>query len=327
MEKPKRAAHSIRLILKLRLGRLVNILPINNALCLGDPFCDYLNITTPKQNQDALMSLILPILDFVGCLHQYEGTYSIPPAFGTFKVYRRGQVAVFSASGGLLRSFRQLGLYDQYLTIFADYEYRISMLHATLDFRVDAPQYIDAIYKMAISGSLNLTRKAIDPKNVTRLTGVNLEGIDTGTVYLGNRSNSDVWAKAYDKRQELLSKGQIDPLPMLRLEIAVQSDVGATLRDASNPYDLFYHFATRSLVTAPAAFKGWEPHGIGFDIERTFSDLTTWQRLWGIIEHSSDFARVIDLAVQDYGHDAEKELTKLLRKRMRLGTGWGLQQE
>lgn len=296
----------------------MNSLPINNDYCLCDPFCDYLNITSPKEQQQAILDLIKPYLDYAGCLEQFTGTFQIPSSFGTFKTYTRGSVCVFSASGGLLSAFRQLGLYDHYLTLFADFPHRVSMLHATADFRLDAPEYLEAIYQKATAGEVYLTRKAIDPKNVSKLTGKNLEGVDTGTVYLGNRANADVWAKAYDKRQERIQKGFTDPGQTLRIEIAVQSDVGASLRDASNPKNLFYHFAQKSLVTPPADFAGWAPYGLGFQIETKKPDLTTWQRLWGIIENSTDFKRVIDLALTDYGVDAEKEISKLLRKRLLL---------
>lgn len=296
----------------------MNSLPISHSLCLCDPFCDYLNITTPKINQDAILELLKPYLDFIGCLEQTPGLFACAGGFGTFKTYIRGSVCVFSASGGVLNAFRQLNLYDQYLTIFYDFEHRVSMLHATVDFRIDAPEFLDVLYEKASSGAVSLTRKAIEPKNVTRLIGKNLEGIDTGTVYLGNKSNSDVWAKAYDKRQERIQKGFPDPQAMLRIEIAVQSDVGATIRDASNPFNIFYHFAQRSLVIPPPSFTGWEPHGTGFKIERSQDTLTTWQRIKAIVENSNDIKRIIEMAVLDYGKDAAKEIDKIIRQRILL---------
>lgn len=296
----------------------MNSLPISHSYCLCDPFCDYLNITSPKINQEAILNLIKPFLDVIGCLEQVTGLFSCAGGFGMFKTYVRGSVCVFSASAGVLDVFRKLNMYDEYLAIFYDFEHRVSMLHATVDYRIDSPELLDVIYQLGSSGQISLTRKSIDQKNVSRLIGKNLDGIDTGTVYLGKRQNSDVWAKAYDKRQERIQKGFSDPGPTLRIEIAVQSDVGATIRDASNPFNLFYHFAQRSLVTAPPAFTGWEPHGTGFNIERQKLDLTTWQRLWGIIENSTDFKRVIDLAVADYGTDAALEIKKLVSKRILL---------
>jgi hypothetical protein len=107
-------------------------------------------------------------------------------------------------------------------------------------------------------------------------------------------------------------------MPTLRIEIAVQSDVGASLRDASNPRNLFYHFASKSLVTAPDDFTGWEPFGTGFMLEKKTNDLTPWQQIKGILENSLDMKRCIDLALAHYGSDAEKELAKLVRNRFLL---------
>lgn len=294
----------------------MSILPINNAYCLCEPFTDYLNLTTPKENGLLILGQIKPILDSLGCSEVSEGLFLLPSKLGTFKMHPRGQVYVFGASGGFLEALRSNRLFGDYLVVFSEFEHRVSMLHATADFRLDSPEYLEAIYQEASSGGIQLTRKSLNPLHVSRLTGKNLDGIDTGTVYLGSRKNSDVWAKVYDKRQERLAKGFNDIGPMLRVEIAVQSDVGATLRDASKPHDIFYHFASKSLVTAPDGFKGWEAHGQGFMLENSKSDFTTWQRLWGIMTSSSDVSRMVELAVADYGDDALAELTKLLRKKV-----------
>jgi hypothetical protein len=294
----------------------VSILPIKNAYCLCEPFTDYLNLTAPKEHGEAIFSQLRPILDSLGCSEVVEGLFQLPSKLGTFKRSVRGQVSIFSASGGFLEALRVNRLYGDYLVVFSEFEHRVSMLHATVDFRLDSPEVLEAVYQMASSGQLQLTRKTLNPLHVSRLTGKNSEGIDTGTVYLGSRKNSDVWAKVYDKRQERLAKGFDDVGPMLRIEIAVQSDVGATLRDASNPHDIFYHFASRSLVVPPEKFKGWEAHGSGFLIEKRPDNFTTWERLWGIMSHSSDVDRMVELAISDYGDDALVELTKLLRKKI-----------
>ena len=300
----------------------MSILPIKSDLSICSPFCDYLNITSPKENQDDIMDKIRFYLDYLGCLEEQQGTFKLSGGFGTFKVYVRGHVSIFSASGGFLDALRIRNLYDSYLMVFFHFPHRISMLHATCDFRVDAPEYVAAAYNDAISGEFYLTRKSIDPKNVSRLVSQDQDGRETGTVYIGNRANSDVWAKVYDKRQERLRKGYESPLPLLRIEIAVQSDIRASLKDASNPHDIFYHYAQNSLVTPPVGFKGWESYGSSFEIDKPKSNLTTWGRLWGIIENSNDIKRVIDLAIADYGEDALKEINKLVAKRLTLRKGF-----
>lgn len=296
----------------------MSILPINNDLSICSPFCDYLNITSPKDNQYSIMAHLKPFLDMCGCLESYEGTYNMPQSSGTFKVSVRGQVSIFSASGGFLGALRAKGLYDSYLMIFADYEYRISMMHATVDFRVDAPGYITDLYQKASNEQVRLTSKFIKPQNVKQIISRNDFGVDTGTVYLGNRANADVWAKIYDKKQERQSRGDFTYPPTLRIEIAFQSDIGASLKDASNPFDIFYHYAQHSLVIPPDSFKGWVSYGQGFFTPKTQSNITPWQQIKSIVDNSNDIKRSFDLACLSYGEDALSEVMRLIRRRFRL---------
>jgi hypothetical protein len=296
------------------------ILPITMEHCLCAPFCDYVNITTPKELKENIMLRIMPFLDLIGCIEIVPGLFSLPDKRGTFKLKVRGMVAIYSCSGGVIAALRAAKQFDQYLFCFADVEHRVSMLHATVDYSIEAPPALEEIYQKATSGNFYLSRKSLQVSQVSRLQGKDLSGAETGTVYLGIRSNADVWAKAYDKRQERLAKGFADCGPMLRIEIAIQSKIGASLRDVSNPHDIFYHFAQRSMVVPPEGFNGWQSHGEGFTLERKENDFTTWQRLWGIVENSTDLNRMIDLAVADYGSDAENEIIKLLRKKMKQKT-------
>lgn len=299
------------------------ILPITSDHCLCEPFCDYVNITTPKDLKDDVMLRIMPFLDLIGCTEIVSGLFSLPEKGGTFKLKVRGMVAIYSCSGGVIKALRACKQFDHYLMCFSDIEHRVSMLHATVDYRIDAPVALEEIYQKATSGNFFLTRKSLQVSQVSRLQGKNLSGAETGTVYLGIRSNADVWCKAYDKRQERLAMGADDCGEMLRIEIAIQSNIGASLRDVSKPHDIFYHFAQRSLVVPPVGFKGWVAHGEGFDLTRKENNFTTWQRLCGIAENSNDISRMLDLAIADYGDDAEKELCKIIRKRVELRKGIG----
>ena len=295
------------------------ILPLTQDKCLCLPFADYANITVAKTDAPDLLAGLMPILDMYGCSEMSPGNYAMPgKGSGTLKVSPRHAVASFSASGQFLANLRANNMLDEYLTVFSDYSHNVSMLHATVDFDVYAPEALKVIYDLGQSGQFYLSRKAMQPKHVTRFMGLDVDGVETGTVNLGYKANYDVWAKVYDKRHERLSKAFPDPGQMLRIEIAIQTDVGATLRDISNPHDIFYQYASKTLVEAPKGFKGWQSYAGGLVLEKTPQNLTTWQRLWGVIEHSNDFKRVIDLAIADYGSDAEKELSKLIRKRISL---------
>jgi hypothetical protein len=291
------------------------MIPIKYSLCLGEPFVDYLNISSPKDRLESILSGLRPILDSLGMSEVIQGLYELPDVNGTFKAYIKNKVAVFSASGQVLERMRQAGVYNHYLAVFSQFEHRITMMHLTCDYRIDAPKYLDKLYDKAQKGEVYLSRKAVNPLHVSKLLGRNLDGADTGTVYLGNRKNSDIWAKVYDKRQERIAKGYDDPMPTTRIEIAVQSDVNASLRDASKPRDLFFHIAAKSLVQKPKDCNEWVAHGQPFELPDTTLNLTTHERLTRVCENSFDIGRLFKLAIDDYGDSALDEIQKIIRNR------------
>ena len=305
------------------------ILPLPQEKCLCLPFSDYVNITVGNGDKEYVLEALSPILDLYGCTQVCEGLYSMPNKSGTLKVSTRHAITTFSASGQFLANLRSNKMLDSFLTVFSDFSHNVSMLHATVDFSVDAPSALREIYSLATSGNFYLSRKAMNPKHVTKFMGMDSDGVETGTVNLGYKANYDIWAKAYDKRHERLSKGFDDCGPMLRIEIALQTDVGASLRDVSNPHDIFYQYASKSLVESPKGFTGWQSCSGGLALERKHDDLTTWQRCKSIISNSNDFKKVIDLAIADYGSDAGNEIAKLIKQhismveksRSMLGTG------
>lgn len=299
------------------------ILPLLHEKAIGKPFCDYLNLTSPLGNQDLILSAIRPYLDMLGMSEEVEGLFREPLKGGTFKIHPRGKVCVFGSSGAFLDALRRHGLFNQFLAEFSAFEHRVSMMHVTCDYGVDAPPVIDAVYALAKSGTLHLTRKAISDRHVSRVISPGHDGRDTGTVYLGSKKNADVWAKVYDKGHEAFSRRGEMLGQVVRVEVAVQSDVNATLRDASLPSDIFYHFAARSLVQAPPDYSGWVPHGSGFSLEDSRPEWTAYQRAKSILDSSLDFARFLKVLRDDYGSDdagLAEAVQRLVGQRLRLGT-------
>lgn len=295
---------------------IVPILKHESMVCT--PFCDYLNITVPKDYGDLVMRALSPYLDTLGTSEVSDGLYSLPDKGGTFKFHARGKVYIMGHSGGFLAALRSQGLFNQFLTEYAEFPHRISMLHATADFRVDSPAVIQQFKALGQSGEFALTRKRVESKYVHALLSLDAEGRETGTVYFGNRKNSDVWAKVYDKRHERLSKGAKDCGALLRVEVAVQSDVGATLRDASVPELLFFHFAGKSMVSTPSNMRAWVPYAEGYDLPSHNEQLTGIQRLKGVLEFSNDIGRLIKIARLEYGYEGGTVLAGLIKKRFDL---------
>ena len=302
--------------------------PFPLSSMLGVPFADYLNVTTPLGNEQSLLEKLVPLFESLGPIEAQPeegfyklysigtrgGTLAFVPT-GVFKLKVRGKVFVISASGGALAAMRSKGVFSEYLSILSEAPHRVSMLHATQDYHVASPSAsVLCVKAAAIAGEVSLTRKRLLPGQVRSLLQVNPEGEETGTVYLGNRANADVWAKVYDKREERRSRGAADPGPIVRVEIAVQSDVGATLKDAHDPASIFFHFAGRSLVAVPPQTPSWVAHGEGFvsppRVERLLVD-----QLDSLFEFSRDLERLVTVAVGAYGAKAGDVLARRLRAR------------
>lgn len=288
--------------------------PLSYRSSVCSPFTDYLNVTTPRDNGELVLGELRPLLDALGASEVSDGLFALPDKGGTFKMHFRQRVAVLGASGGFLSSLRSNEMYAEYLRILSGHSHRVSMLHATVDFMVDAPEVVQQVEALGHAGGLALTRKAIQPQQIHALLSLGQDGRRTGTLYLGNRKNSDVWAKLYDKQHERLSKGLPDPGPLARLEIAVQSDIGATLRDAFDPSALFWHFASRSLVDPPPDAPQWQPYGEGFTLTPPALNLTGIQRLKAILEYSPDVSRLVKIAREEYGDEGGEVLAGLVRK-------------
>lgn len=287
----------------------------SHSSMVGKPFADYLNVSVPLDSSDGLRESLLGVLDQLQNFSEVapglfkffnirleNGKVTLCP-FGTVKFGRRGKVATVSTSGGVLRVLRDHSLFNDYLAAIGSFPHRVTMLHATADFLcADVPAAIHAVKDAAYAGDLALTRKKIQPNQVQHVFGMNVDGKETGTVYLGQRANADVWAKVYDKRHERLSRGFAEPGSLARVEVACMSAVGATLRDVADPTDIFYHHAGRTLVEAPATFSGWEPHGEGYVLgERPERSL--FERFEWLISGSLDIRRAAEMALSLYGRD------------------------
>lgn len=294
------------------------VMPLSAGSMWGETFADYLNVTAPLESSFLQRSSLAPILDVMGTSELADGVFYLPDKGGTFKVAKRGKVDIFSASGGFLRALRDRRLLDSFLAVFAGHPHRVSMLHVTQDYLVPNPsQAVQEVKTLGQAGRLALTRKRVEPGAVRCILGLNAAGEETGTVYLGHRANADVWAKVYDKDHERVCRGFASPGPIVRVEIAVQSDVGATLRDVAMPAAIFFHFAARSLVVPPQGLLAWEANGQGYALGAVY-EAEPLSRLQGIIDGSLDVARAVRLAREAFGDQGAFEvLASILRKRCR----------
>lgn len=287
---------------------------VNQAF--GEVFSDYLNVTFEREVFEvSVVPEVRKYLDVLQASEQDRPFASVPyPAVflladkgGSFKLSVRGKVGIVSASGGALALLRASGLFGEYLAMLGSFPHRVSMLHVTQDFYVDSPGVVvREVLQRGYAGQIALTRKAIRPEQVRGYMLLRPDGGESGTVYLGHRANADVWGKVYDKQLEQVSRGFPDPGPLVRVEIAVQSDVGATLRDAYSPSCLFWHFASGLVGGRPFGVSSWSPHGEGFTIPKREFSPSFSDRVQGILSGSPDVQRVLELARQEFGDEPEQ---------------------
>lgn len=276
---------------------------------LGRPFADYLNISTPSENAEQFREAVQPVLDALGEFHEVapgllqflrigvvKGEVKLLPE-GTVKFGRRGRVSTFSISGAVLRKLREQGLYAEILAAIGSQPHRVTMLHVTGDYLVASPPGVTQSVKTAMyAGEVAFTRKRVLPTQCQHVFSQSRDGFETGTCYLGQRANADVWGKVYDKQHERLSRGYADPGPVVRVEIACMSDVGVTLRDAADPFDIFFQFAGKTLCEVPPEWSGWVAHGEGYVLgEKRVRSL--WERFDALLVGSRDVRRLAEMAV------------------------------
>lgn len=294
----------------------MSILPLAWAARASEPFCDYLNVTVPRGHAESLEAALGAFMASWG-IHQepdVPGLYRL--GNGTIKSKPYGKVIAVSVSGHAAHLLRCMGAYAEYLHVLAAFPHRVSMLHATCDYYASSPpDVIQEVKRLAYAEGVQLTRKRVQAKHVKHIFGVNEHGQETGTVYLGQRQNADVWAKVYDKHQEQLLRGNAIPPMTVRVEVAIQSDMGATLRDAYAPTSAYLQFAGRSLVEVPPGTEPWVASGEGFSLPvREEPLLTAYQQIEQIIDATPELKRLRKLAAAEWGDRAWEHVGRLIMR-------------
>ena len=264
---------------------------------------DYLNITVPDTDTHTAEAEVRQILSAIGGVSVLAGQWRVHGT-GTYQIKQRQGFSSYSASGQVLSVLRDHGLYSGYLSVFSTLPHRVSLMHVAHDVPEDAPPLLNTLYQKVVKGRVGLTRKRLDPKkHVQRIVRPGHDGRSTGTVYLGKRRAS-VSAKVYDKRQERVEKGYLDPGPLVRYELALGRKVGVTLRDAQSPETVFWHYM-REVLPAPPGTPVWESWAQGYAppqkvallpaellkrrVDKS-SELEDWLKLAeGLGEHGGDY--------------------------------------
>lgn len=265
-------------------------------------FCDFFTLTTPKEYHPEVISALQPFFAELGCTLEPTGFGYRSISGGLFSWRERHSVAVYSASGSFLSDLRASSdaqLLPKFLAELALFPHRVSSADFTVDEYVFSPKRISEIYELGVSGSISFTRKALLPSHVRSLLSPaayqhSTHYRDTGTLYLGKKGSHEVYAKVYDKRQELFVKHGLVIPDTLRHEMTVSHRMGIVLRDIYNPTDCFYHFYPPELLpTAPC--ERWVPMAEGYTLPKLPERLPA-QLLKQRVEGSRDLQDMFELA-------------------------------
>lgn len=265
----------------------------------SEVFCDFFTLTTPKENHAALIAALQPFFAELGCTHDRNGYGYRSTSNGLFSWRERHAVAVYTASGSFLSDLRDHSLLNHFLAELALFPHRVSSADFTVDEYVFSPPRLSQIYELGVSGSLSFTRKAISRSHVRSLLTPaaypnNSNYRDTGTLYIGTKGSHEVYAKVYDKRQELLAKHGVTICDTLRHELTVSHRMGITLRDVSLPTSCFYHFYPPELLPT-AQCDRWAPMAEGYTLPKLPERLPA-QLLKQRVEGSKDLQDMFELA-------------------------------
>ena len=275
---------------------------------------DYLNVTVPETDAPSPERAIRSILAEVGAESVKAGLWKLQGSWGSFKLEPVGKVRRFSASGGVLDAVRAAGLYGTFLAAFQDVPHRVTLMDVAHDVAgADAPSAVMALKERIVSGpGVGLTRKRLRPGQFHFELGVDHQRRETGTVYLGQRT-AEVRARIYDKGHEMRSKGRGDPGDLLRYELTVTGKVGVSLKDASVPEPLFWHYM-RHVLTPPEGVADWVPGGLGYALPPKIALLPA-EALRRKVENSTELESW-GLLADSLGPQGRVWLLGLLRKRL-----------
>lgn len=282
-------------------------------------FADYLDITASPDSdildrvdlflQSSGSSVSFSSDDSSGysCMHRFNDNA------GTVKLERKRLFSRVSASGSALASLRAHRVFSDYLSLLSSVPHKVTRLDAALDLPEDGSVSLARMMRKYPSLRVNLSRKSLP---VTVDMGVRDDGKRTGTFYVGKKSRGRVTARMYDKAWEraCVAKDYSYP-PTTRYEITVRGDAEPTLRDASNPDSIFYHFACPTFFRRPPTHVTPWVSGFGGEWSYTPPERTPYEKLIQRVETSPDIEALIRLA-DSVGPSGRTTLCRAIKKRV-----------
>lgn len=266
-----------------------------------ESFADFIGLTVPAEVWPELASELRPEFEGLGMsLERDEERVklwrSAGDGWGTVKQEARGKVWAVGISGTVCAGLRAAGRLVSVLAMVGARPHRTTRLDAALDVREDAAPVVARLTAAGRRGELVFTRKRIAPATVETYLGLRVDGVESGTVYLGGRS-AEARMVVYDKRHERLSRKLPDAGNLMRYELRLRSGLGISLRDCIEPGPVFWHHVAPDFLPAPVGVAAWTPAGEGFALERLpFPSPAV--RMLALLERSPDVRQLLTLADQ-----------------------------
>lgn len=265
------------------------------------PFADFIGFTVPAEDWPELCDELRPELEGVGMsLERDEERVKLwrsgGDGWGTVKQEVRGKVWAVGISGTVCAGLRAAGRLASLLASVGARPHRVTRLDAAVDVREDAAPVVARLTAAGRRGELALTRKRIQPKTVETHLGLRVDGVESGTVYLGGRA-AEARMVVYDKRHERIGRKLPDIGNLTRYELRLRGGLGLSLRDCYEPAAVFWHHAAPDFLPAPADAPPWTPAGEGYELER-LPPPTPLARMYAVLDRSTDVRSLLTLADQ-----------------------------
>jgi hypothetical protein len=227
--------------------------------------CDWLDVTYSPI--DAPEQDVLDVLQAAGaeCVTSEDGASVWSVGHGKFVIQCRAAFHRYSASGAVLEHLRACGRYMDYLSALSGSPHAVTRLDAAHDVLTDASPVIGKLRKR-YPQECSLSRKSLRTKSILETRP---DGLESGTWYVGHRSNGRITARVYD--------------------------IGTTLHDAAEPARLFWSHASPVLLKRPTGIPDWvSGWGGGWHYKKP--DIALAGLLKNRIESSADIKAILLLA-------------------------------
>lgn len=259
-------------------------------------FCDAFNVSIPDSSSYPFRQELDAFLLTLGAEPCGSELYQLPSK-GTVKLRQLGGVASWSFMGAAISEVRDIGALGELLSIIGAYPHQVTRLDATLDLPSDAAPVLARVYRKARGGDIRLGRKSLAARAIIKTLRPALYDpeVQTGSVYLGRRGDARILL-VYDKRNERLDRGYVDPGPVTRYELRLDKRTGVTLRDVQDPGPVFWSVLGGQVLPMPDDVPSWEPYGEALDLPQR-ERLPVAERLERACERSAALGALCELAL------------------------------